>query len=283
MRIYGLAAVLRWRPLANFAPMPDLITSIKNPRVKQLMALERSRERRETGLFVVEGVREVSLCIKSGYMVRWVFVCPEVYSDDAAYPIPLDEMDVTHVSAEVFARVAYRGGTGGIIAVVEYRSFDLADLPSVDNPLFVVLEKVEKPGNIGAVLRTADAAGVTAVIVCDPATDLFNPNVIRSGLGCLFTVPTIVTDTQQLQEWFREHGVRTCAAALKADAVTYHSVDMSGPTAIVLGSESDGLSEDWLSGADVRMVIPMRGSIDSMNVSNAAAVLVFEALRQRGQ
>jgi len=263
--------------------MPDLITSIKNPRVKQLMALERPRERKASGLFVVEGVREVSLCLRSGYEVRWVFVCPDIYSEDAAYPIPLDGLDVTHVSAEVFDRVAYRGGTGGIIAVAVQRNLGLADLPSDGNPLFVVLEKVEKPGNIGAVLRTADAAGVSAVIVCDPATDLFNPNVIRSGLGCLFTVPTIVTDTQQLQTWLRENKVRSCAAALTPDAVTYHTVDMSGPTAIVLGSEADGLSDAWLSGADVRMVIPMRGSIDSMNVSNAAAVLVFEALRQRGQ
>jgi len=262
--------------------MPDLITSLKNPRVKQLLALERPRERKDTGLFVVEGVREVSLCIQSGHMVRWVFVCPDIYSEDAAYPILLDGSDVTHVSKDVFDRVAYRGGTGGIIAVVEQRSLGLADLPSVDNPLFVVLEKVEKPGNIGAVLRTADAAGVTAVIVCDPATDLFNPNVIRSGLGCLFTVPTITIGTEQLQAWFREHGVRACVAALTPDAVTYHTVDMSGPTAIVLGSEAIGLSDAWLSGADVRMVIPMRGSIDSMNVSNAAAVLVFEALRQRG-
>lgn len=263
--------------------MTDIITSLKNPRVKQLLALDKPRERKTTGLFVVEGVREVSLCVGSGQRVRWIFLCPEIYVDVAAYPISLDRMEVTQVSAEVYARVAYRGTTGGIIAVVEQREVGLSGLYKEENPLYVVLEKVEKPGNIGAVLRTADAAGVSAVIVCDPTTDVFNPNVIRSSLGCLFTVPTIVAEAGELQEWLRANGVCSYAAALTPDAVSYHKVDMTGPTAIVLGSEAEGLSEAWLSRSDVRMVIPMRGAIDSMNVSNAAAVLVFEAMRQRGQ
>ena len=259
------------------------ITSLKNPRIKQLIALEKPRERRQSGLFVVEGVREVSLAQQTGYAFSAVFICPSVFIEDAEYPILLNDVEVFHLSEEVFSKVAYREGTGGIVAVVFQREHGLAQLPKVENPIYLVLEQVEKPGNIGAMLRTADAAGISGVIVCNPATDFYNANVIRSSVGCVFTVPIASGTSEEVLEWCRQQGIQTFAAALTPSAVPYHTQNFSKPTAIVLGSESDGLSEIWIQHSDQQIIIPMHGRIDSMNVSNAAAVLVFEALRQRNK
>lgn len=257
------------------------ITSLKNPRIKQLAALEKPRERREQGLFVVEGVREVSLAQQAGYKVSSLFICPTLYKEDKDYPIAQGGVEVLQLPEDVFAKVAYREGTGGVIAVMHHREHTLSRLPVVDNPLYLVLEKVEKPGNIGAMLRTADAAGLSGVIVCDPATDFYNANVIRSSVGCVFTVPVASATNEEALAWFRQRGIRTFAAALTPAASAYHKQDLSKPTALLLGSESDGLSDFWLKNSDQQVIIPMRGRIDSMNVSNAAAILAFEALRQR--
>lgn len=262
--------------------MAQEITSIKNPRIKQLVALEKPRERRQQGLFAVEGVREVSLAIQSGLMLRSLFICSSIYREDPVYVIEKGGAEVFHLSDEVFAKVAVREGTGGVIALLESREYGLDRLPETENPLFLVLEKVEKPGNIGAMLRTADAAGLSGVIVCDPATDFYNPNVIRSSVGCVFTVPVACASNEEVLNWLRQRGIRSYAAALTANSTSYCLHDFTGPSAFVLGSEADGLSDFWLKNADAQVIIPMRGVIDSMNVSNAAAVLVFEALRQRG-
>lgn len=255
------------------------ISSLKNPRVKQLLALQKPRERKNEGLFVVEGVREVSLAQQRGRELVTIYTSP-VYASDEAYPIDTSVCEHLTFSEEVYAKVAYRESTGGIIALVKAKKHSLSDLAELENPLYVVLEKVEKPGNIGAILRTADAAGVDAVIVCDPATDFDNPNVIRSSVGCVFTVPVASTSNEELQGWLKERGVRTVAAALTAKR-NHFDCDMKTPTAILLGSEANGLSEFWLERATEQVIIPMRGSIDSMNVSNAAAILIYEAIRQR--
>lgn len=257
------------------------ISSLKNPRIRQLIALEKPRERRQQGLFVVEGVREVSLAQQSGHVLRSIFICPALFTPDREYPVSENGAEVFHLSEDVFARVAVRGSTGGVIAVAELREHGLTGLPESENPHYLILEKVEKPGNIGAMLRTADAAGLSGVIVCDPATDFHNPNVIRSSLGCVFTVPMARASSGEVLTWLRERSVRTFAAALTDTATPYHQQDYTGGTAFVLGSESHGLSDFWLGNSDAQVIIPMRGRIDSMNVSNAAAVLVFEATRQR--
>jgi TrmH family RNA methyltransferase len=256
------------------------IVSLKNPRVKQLLALQKPRDRKREGLLVVEGVREVSLAQQKGRELVTVYTCPTVYQEDADYPIDLAKCEHVSLSAEVYAKVAYREGTGGIIALVKTKNYGLKELPDSKDPLYVVLEKVEKPGNIGAILRTADAAGVDAVIVCDPATDFDNPNVIRSSVGCVFTVPVASATNEELDAWFKAKGVKVVAAALTAKQLHFHC-DMRGPLAILMGSESRGLSDFWLKNATEQVIIPMRGSIDSMNVSNAAAILIYEALRQR--
>ncbi|MCF8258307.1 MAG: RNA methyltransferase [Flavobacteriales bacterium] len=258
------------------------ISSLKNPRVKQLVDLEKPRERRKQGLFVVEGVREVSLGLQSGHPLRSLFICPSFYQLDNAYPIEQSGAEVFHLSEEVFAKVAVREGTGGVIALLESREYGLDNLIETESPLYLILEKVEKPGNIGAMLRTADAAGLSGVIVCDPATDFYNPNVIRSSVGCVFTVPVACASNDEVLAWLRKRHIRSYAAALTDTATPYHHHDFKIPSAILLGSEADGLSDFWLRNSDEQVIIPMRGRIDSMNVSNAAAVLVFEALRQRG-
>ena len=255
----------------------ELITSSKNPKVRRLLELQqKSSVRRESGLFVVEGRRELRHCMEAGFEVDTLFVCPELYSGEL--PPGLHAFEV---SPEVYARVAYRGTTEGIIAEVHTRSLCLSDLRLPEHPLIVVLESVEKPGNLGAVLRSADAAHVDAVVVCDPLTDLFNPNLIRSSLGALFTVPTLACDSAECIEFLHKKGIRILTAQLQ-DSHLYYDTDMCDGTAIVMGTESTGLTDQWRKAADAHIRIPMLGRLDSLNVSVSAAILMFEAVRQRG-
>jgi len=256
------------------------ITSIKNPRLKVLVSLQKSKDRREAGLFIVEGIREISLAQQSGFEIETFFISPEIYKADKNYPISLSAKDILHLPVAVFSKVAYRENTGGIIAVAKIKSTRLSDLQKTKNPLYLILEKVEKPGNIGAMLRTADAAGIDGVIVCDPATDFYNPNVIRSSVGCIFTVPIATATNEEVYNWCAENKIETFATALTAKQ-EYQNSNYKNSTAILMGSESFGLSDFWLKKANHQIIIPMRGKIDSMNVSNAAAVVVFEAVRQR--
>jgi RNA methyltransferase, TrmH family len=256
------------------------ITSLKNPRLKLLSSLEKAKDRKETGLFIIEGIREISLAQQSGFEIEAFYVCPEIFKQDPAYPIRIEAKDILHLPAAIFSKVAYRENTGGIIAVAKIKSTSLDLLPSKKNGLYLILEKVEKPGNIGAMLRTADAAALDGVIICDPATDFFNPNVIRSGVGCLFTVPVASGTNEEVLAWCKKGGVKTFATALTATK-NYADANFTGTSAIVMGSESFGLSGFWLKNADEQLIIPMRGKIDSMNVSNAAAIVIFEADRQR--
>ena len=264
-----------------------MITSTQNPRIKHLLLLQqKSSLRREEGLFVVEGRREVEHCLAAGFKIRTAFVCEELGDPDLPQPSlkgressPF-EGELERVSPHVYERIAYRGGTEGIVAEVEARQLRLADLRLSASPLIVVLESVEKPGNLGAVLRSADAAGADAVVVCDPLTDLYNPNLIRSSIGAAFTVPCVACTSEECIAFFRERGIRILTAQLQ-DSRLYYDTPMTGPTAIVMGTEATGLTDQWRRAADSHIRIPMLGRLDSLNVSVSAAILLYEAVRQR--
>lgn len=256
------------------------ITSIKNPKIKLIQSLEKSRDRKKEGLFVIEGIREISLAQQAGIEFESYFVCGESYTPSKEYPIAIDDKKAFDLTTEVFAKIAYRESTGGIIVLAKMKSFKLEAIEVKPNGLYIILEKVEKPGNIGAILRTADAAGLSGVIVCDEATDFFNPNVIRSSLGCIFTVPICSASNQEVLKWLDSNKIKSYAASLQATS-NYVDFSYKEATAFLMGSESEGLSEFWESNANHQIIIPMNGKIDSMNVSNAAAILLFEAKRQR--
>lgn len=263
----------------------ETITSAQNQKIKMLLELqEKSRTRRKEGLFVVEGQRELLHCINSGYAVHTVFYCTDLMSDKHLNELEgvLSGMDCMFCSIpkHLYEKVAYRGGTEGIIAELKCRNHTLDDLNLKENPLVVVLESVEKPGNLGAVLRSADAAGVDAVIVCDPLTDMYNPNLIRSSIGGIFTVPTAAAPSEDTIKWLKDKGIKIYTAQLQ-DSEWYYDTDMTGGTAIVMGTEATGLTDAWRKAADAHIKIPMLGKLDSLNVSVSAAVLMYEAVRQR--
>ena len=268
----------------------DRVSSPQNPRIKQLLRLQqKSAERRALGLTLVEGLRELTIAIEAGVAVATIYTCPELASATsladlntlfAGRPNAPEWFEVTR---PVFEKVAYREGSDGLLAVLRTPARTLADLRLPPNPLVIVLEAVEKPGNLGAILRTADAAPVDAVLIGDPRTDLFNPNVIRASIGCVFTVPTVAASVADILVFLKEKGIRTYAAALAPEARLYTEYDFRGPTALVMGTEADGLSPQMREACDETVIIPMMGRIDSLNVSVATAVLTFEAVRQRSQ
>ncbi len=263
--------------------MSERITSLQNPRVKNILRLSKANERRRQELIVIEGFREISMAVQSGFLVRELYVAPEVnpHPDTQALLAALPpDCAVYEIARAVFEKAAYRDNSDGLIALAEPKALSLDALKLEDNPLILVMESPEKPGNIGAILRTADAAALDAVIVCDPKTDLYNPNVIRSSLGCIFSCPIAVCTSREALDFLAERGIRTYAAALSASKY-YYEADFTGPAAIVMGSEADGLTGLWLSEASMQIKIPMGGRVDSLNLSTSAAVLVFDAKRQR--
>lgn len=263
--------------------MIEMITSAQNPKVKLLLQLQqKSSERRKAGLFVVEGRRELMHCLEAGFEVDTVFWCPAVEVGTEPLPTLPDKVRVIEVSKDVYERVAYRGSTEGIVAEVRIRQRSLTDLLFGEEPLIVVVERVEKPGNLGAILRSADAAGVDAVIVCDPLTDLYNPNLIRSSVGGFFSVPCVTCSSEACIEFLKQHDIQILTAQLQ-DSSLYYDTDMRRPTAIVMGTEATGLTEQWRRAADAHIRIPMLGRVDSLNVSVSAAVLMYEAVRQRSR
>ncbi|MBQ6918500.1 MAG: RNA methyltransferase [Prevotella sp.] len=240
-----------------------IITSVQNARIKHVVALQqKSSLRREEGLFVVEGQREIEHCRACGYEIVEEFVLNK------------------NVTPQVYEKMAYRGSTEGMIAVAKCKEHSLAKLQLKDNPLIVILESVEKPGNLGAILRSAEAAGVDAVIVCDPLTDMYNPNLIRASIGGVFCVPSAVCSSEECIAFLKERGISILTAQLQ-DSYEYYDYDMTRATAIVMGTESTGLTDQWRQAADAHIRIPMLGRLDSLNVSVSAAILMYEALRQR--
>lgn len=262
--------------------MTEKITSTQNPKIKRLQALQqKSSERRQSGLFVVEGRRELMHCIETGFTIDTVFWCPAVEGGTEPLPSWPSDTRLYEISKEVYEKVAYRGSTEGVIAEVRTRQLTLEELLLPERPLIVVVERVEKPGNLGAILRSADAAGVDAVIVCDPLTDLFNPNLVRSSVGAVFSVPCVACSSEACITFLKAHGIQILTAQLQ-DSELYYDTDMRRATAIVMGTEATGLTDAWRQAADAHIRIPMLGRVDSLNVSVSAAILMFEAVRQRG-
>lgn len=265
--------------------MLQSITSAQNPKIKDFLALqEKSRLRREKGLFVVEGRRELLHCLEAGFSPRTIFVCEEILGAgemEAVLGAAGEGCTVFSVSANVYDRMAYRSGTEGVTAIMQARNLRLEELRfRNEEPLIVVVEAVEKPGNLGAILRSADAAGADAVIVCDPLTDLYNPNLIRASIGAVFSVPVVAASSAETIEWLRSRCVTIYTAQLQ-DSSWYYDCDMKKATAIVMGTEATGLTGIWREAANRHIRIPMLGKLDSLNVSVSAAVLLFEAVRQR--
>jgi TrmH family RNA methyltransferase len=272
----------------------EIITSAQNPKIKNLLLLqEKSKARREQGLFVVEGRRELEHCLEAGFGIKTIFFCKEILPEGLLFPEAKKKADASgnnspsgqeilyiEIPEQLYRKVAYRDSTEGIIAEVEYKSLSLEDLQLPENPLIVVLEAVEKPGNLGAVLRSADAAGADAVFICDPLTDLYNPNLIRASIGAVFTVPTVAVSSEEAIGFLKGRGIQILTAQLQ-DSSLYYDVDMRRGTAIVMGTESTGLTPLWRQAADAHIRIPMLGRLDSLNVSVSASILLFEAVRQR--
>ena len=261
-----------------------IISSAANPRVRGAAALRDRRERDATGLTLVDGAREVRRALEAGVTASQAFVCePLLGGSDARAALDLladRGIPTVSVSDTVLAKLAFGGRAEGIVLVVKIPEPSLADLDPGTDPLILVIEGVEKPGNIGAVLRTADGAGVTAVIAASPRTDLFNPNAIRASAGTIFAMPLASASSAEVLAWLRDRGIRIVTARVGA-ATTFTDATLTGPLAIVLGAEADGLTDTW-SGPDIEPIaIPMAGVADSLNVSISAAVLAYEARRQR--
>ena len=262
--------------------MHPVITSAQNPKIKLVQSLEKSRERKKQGLFIIEGKKETDLALSGNYQIKYIFYCDgrlsekeiAVYMSKNLYLIPVEE--------SIFAKISYRESTSAVISLANIKPHPLEalQLKSV-KPLILVIESVEKPGNLGALLRTADAAGLDAVIICDPQTDFYNPNVIRSSIGCVFTNKLVAASSEEVINWLKEKDIKIYCTYLKASK-PYYETDFTSASAIVMGTEATGLSENWIKQAYQNIIIPMLGTIDSMNVSASAAIVIFEALRQRG-
>ncbi len=279
----------------------EKITSLQNPRVKQLVKLRERRERDAAGLFLVEGYREIRRALEKGVQPKELYFSPDWFLGENE-PALIEQArqagaQLFELSKEAFAKVAYRERPDGLLAVAPQWKRSLADLtvagvadpgsqtpgsatPATKFPFLLVCESIEKPGNLGTILRSADAAGCDAVIVCDAVTDIFNPNVVRASTGVLFSVPIVVAESTAVHAWLKEKGIRTAATTPHTTNI-YTQTDLRGPLAIVMGSEQYGLSEFWMKGADVLVRIPMAGQADSLNVAMATIITLFEAVRQR--
>ena len=260
------------------------LSSRQNPRVKQVVKLRNRRERDETGLTVLEGYRELSRAFEYGMKMRECFFCPAMFLGENEYSL-LETLakagvEVYEVPENILSLLAYRDRPEGLIATAEMRKHRLEDIPVIEGGLYLIAEAIEKPGNLGSMLRSADAAGVDGLIICDKSTDIYNPNVIRASTGALFTVPLAETDSDSAMAWLKKHRILTLAATPHTDKI-YTDVDMSGGVAIVVGTEQVGLTDFWMNNADLKVLIPMLGRIDSLNVATATTILLYEAARQR--
>jgi TrmH family RNA methyltransferase len=262
------------------------ISSAQNSLVKRILLLkDKSRERKKTGFFILEGKRELSLAVKAGYSIETLCYCDVLQDINQLETEIVLEPSIHRISfsLDVYKKVAYRDTTEGVIAIVNAKSHELSTLElKKEKPFILVAEAPEKPGNIGALLRTADAANLDAVLIANPKTDLYNPNIIRSSVGCVFSRSIAMGTTSEIITYLKEIDARIFCAALSASK-NYTDVDYTGGTAIVVGTEASGLSEEWLSNSDQNIIIPMEGEIDSMNVSVSAAILIFEGKRQRNE
>ncbi len=257
------------------------IISTQNPFIKSLLLLqEKAKARKQSGTFLIEGKREIELALKGGYQIETVLYLPEYLFEEELFKFENSDIELIEISRDVYQKLAYRDTTEGLLAVARSKSHALSDLNLAENVLILVAEAPEKPGNIGALLRTADAANLDAVIIANPIGDLYNPNIVRSSVGCLFTNQIATGTTSEIIAFLKEKNIPIYCATLQ-DSAQYHVQDYTKSTAFVVGTESTGLTDEWRNASTQNIIIPMQGEIDSMNVSVAAAILIFEAKRQR--
>ena len=257
------------------------LTSLQNPFVKSLVLLkEKAKVRQQTGTFLIEGQKEISFALKAGYEIEKILFYPGICSENEIQKWSVN-IELVEINKAIFEKLAYRDTTEGVIGIAKRKDLSLSNLKLSPNPLILIAESLEKPGNIGALLRTADAAKLDAVIIANPKCDLYNPNVVRSSMGCLFTNQIAVGTTCEVINFLKEQKITTYCATLQ-NSNTYHTADYNMPVALVVGAESNGLSKEWRDYSKKHIIIPMQGAIDSMNVSVSAAILLFEAKRQRG-
>ncbi len=261
------------------------ITSVKNDLIKDIVNLQsKSRERKNRGITLIEGRKEISIAAAAGVNFEKILFCPDLICEQEIYSLVGENNSnaaIYELANEVFSKISYRETTGGLVVIAKTKELALNDLCVNADSLFIILESVEKPGNLGAICRIADAAKVDGVIICDPLTDIYNPNTIRASLGCVFSVKVVGADFEHVQAWLEKNKIISFAAELTA-AEFYHKSNLTGKTALVFGTEATGLTEKWINGANFRIKIPMLGEIDSLNVSASVAIMVFEAKRQRG-
>jgi len=262
------------------------ITSTNNDLIKEIVQLQsKSRVRKKKGLFVIEGLREITLALTSGYTLKSLLFCETIIAsselENLMSTFDLNKLELIKVPLKVYERIAHRKTTEGIIAIAVYKELFICDLKLNKKSLILVAEASEKPGNLGALFRTADAANLDAVIIANPITDLFNPNIIRSSVGCVFTNQIATGSTQEILAFLKKNKIMIYAAALHDSSKEYHLMDFKKPSAIIVGTEATGLSADWTNQSSENIIIPMEGKIDSLNVSVSAAIIIFEAKRQR--
>jgi len=258
------------------------ISSVHNKKVLSLRKLYKSRERKLSDVFIVEGIKEVQRGLDSGLEIQSLFFCPKIFTDNIEDVIKKYDIrcSIFELDEKVYEKLAYRGNTEGLLAVFKKKNYNLDELIVKENDLFIILESVEKPGNLGAVLRTADAAGVTAILLTESKVDQYHPNVIRSSIGAVFNIPVIVSTNNAVFDWLNSKKISFYSAALPSYQSLY-SLDLQSKTALVFGTESDGLSDFWLKENKRTFTIPMSGIVDSLNVSVSVAVAVYETVRQR--
>lgn len=262
----------------------SIITSTQNPKVKSLAKLHKRSERDKQGVFMVEGYRPITRAMAAGFAFSELYYCPEWFLGSNEHAV-LDQAraagtTLTRLGRDAFVKVAYRERPEGLIGIGQQWNTELNDLKLSKNPFLIVVEAIEKPGNLGTILRSADATGAEAVIVCDAVTDLFNPNVVRASTGVMFTTPTVITDSTKAIDFLRKNGIQSLAATPAATKL-YTDVDLTKPVAIVMGSEQFGLTDKWLNNCDLPVKLPMAGIADSLNVSAATVAIAYEVVRQR--
>jgi len=262
--------------------MNKKLLSVNNKEVKGFYQLTlKSKYRKNSNSFLIEGIREIKLAINNNYEIKQLLFCPSIIKEIDLDKLIDSKIEKTEVSREVYQKLAYRNSTEGVIAISNFKDHNLKNLKfKSKNPLVVVIEAPEKPGNIGAILRTTDAANIEAVIIANPKTDLYNPNIIRSSVGCLFTNSIYCGSTSEVISFLKDNNINIYAASLQAKE-QYHKQNYKESSAIVIGTEDNGLSKEWIDNSFKNIIIPMQGDIDSLNLSNAAAILIFEAKRQR--
>jgi TrmH family RNA methyltransferase len=260
----------------------DRLTSAQNPKIKQLVRLKDRKERDETALFLIEGYREIKRAADSGVRFHSLYTCPEFFLGENEEALMRQVgCEIFELPEHLFEKISYRDRPDGLVAIAHQMNLGLKDLASHKiPPLFVIAESIEKPGNLGTILRSADAVGADGVIVCDRCTDIYNPNVVRASVGTLFTIPVIEAKSLETLTWLKNHKIQVVAATPSAE-LEYTEADLSGPLAIVVGTEQLGLTDHWMKAADIQVKIPMKGIADSLNVGAATTLLLYEALRQR--